>query len=92
MYSTFYLISPIFIIKGRSIPETSKMIDLLDAWNADSKNPISYSVELEKCSDKTKDLIPRGDFIFLAKEFAKFLGYQDPHSALLGLAPLVKPG
>ncbi|XP_034253103.1 ketohexokinase-like [Thrips palmi] len=78
--------------EGRTIPETLKMIDLLEAWNRNSKNPIKYSVELEKCIESTKCLLTKGSVVFVAKEFAKYLGYDNPHSALIGLASQVNPG
>lgn len=68
------------------------MIEMLDAWNKNSRNPIKYSVELEKCIESTKCLLPKGSVVFVAKEYARFLGYKDPLSALNGLASQVKPG
>ena len=68
------------------------MIDVLDGWNAQGNAPIRYSVELEKRSELNKKLIPKGDYVFVAKEFAKFLGFEDSLSALNGLATQVKPG
>lgn len=78
--------------EGRGLPEPLKMIDIIDAWNAKSKKQIPYSVELEKRAEATKSLISKGDFVFVAKEFARYLGYNDALSALNGLAQQVKPG
>lgn len=78
--------------EGRTIPETLKMIDLIEAWNKERKDPIKYSVELEKCIESTKSLLSKGSVVFVSKEFVQFLGYEDPHSALNGLASQVRPG
>lgn len=81
------------LFQGRNLIETLKMIDVLDAWNGKKENlSIPFSVELENGSEKAKDLIPRGDVVFVAKEFARFLGYDNPLSTIQGLATQVKPG
>ncbi|KAK3925854.1 Ketohexokinase [Frankliniella fusca] len=79
--------------EGRGIPEVLKMIDVLDGWNSSHiEKKILYSVELERCHDDVKKLISKGNVVFVAKEFAKFLGYTCATSTLQGLAPLVQPG
>lgn len=69
------------------------MIDVLDDWNAQEGNKlVPYSVELEKGAEITKKLIPKGDYVFVSKDFATFLGFDSPLSAINGLESQIKPG
>ncbi|XP_055636236.1 ketohexokinase-like isoform X2 [Toxorhynchites rutilus septentrionalis] len=69
----------------RSASEIAKMIETVRIFNtSEDHERIRVSVDLEKPRNTNLLLIPNVDIIFLGKDFARFLGYDNSRDAVHG--------
>ncbi|XP_012159945.1 ketohexokinase [Ceratitis capitata] len=80
--------------EGRNNESVLKLIRDIRAHNKQLKNPddrIRISVDLEKMKEELLELGEAADFIFLGKDFAEHMGWQQPDVAAMSLYNKMKP-
>ncbi|XP_055857123.1 ketohexokinase-like [Episyrphus balteatus] len=68
--------------EGRNPEETLQMIDKIHEFNRNHDANIKISVELEKLKLELLELASQSDYVFLGKELALFMGWQNGREAV----------
>ncbi|XP_058116396.1 ketohexokinase-like [Anopheles ziemanni] len=70
----------------RNTAEIMEMIHAINRWNENGHSKITISVELEKPRSSNLDLLKQGiDYVFVGKDFARFLGHESARAAVEAL-------